>query len=138
MFAQHKDDRKRIQRALDLAGLPSGMVSSFIHSGYFYSASSSPLLLRGVPEYSPDTVSEFHAEAPQATASEGLAQGPCVAALAVFEPATIRTKGDESTNDPPRPNSISSQFNFKLIFASMPAIFFSLFNSTQDYETHLS
>src|SRR6218665_1884914 len=43
---------------------------SFIHSGYFYSASSSPLLL------SMDTVSEFHTKAPQATASEGLAQSP--------------------------------------------------------------
>src|SRR6218665_960650 len=27
-------------------------VSSFIHSGYFYSAASSPLLLGGAPEYS--------------------------------------------------------------------------------------
>ena len=35
---------------------------SFIHSGHFYSASSSPLLLRGAPDYSTDTVSEFHAE----------------------------------------------------------------------------
>ena|SRR6218665_718577 len=38
-------------------------VLSFIHSGHFYSTSSSPLLLRGAPNYSPDTVSEFHAEA---------------------------------------------------------------------------
>ena len=37
---------------------------SFIHSfGHFYSALSSPLLLRGAPDYSTDTVSEFHAEA---------------------------------------------------------------------------
>src|SRR6218665_318248 len=36
---------------------------SFIHSGHFYSARSSPLLLRGTPDYSTDTVSEFHAEA---------------------------------------------------------------------------
>jgi len=36
---------------------------SFIHSGHFYSASSSPLLLRGTPDYSVDIVSEFHAEA---------------------------------------------------------------------------
>ena len=35
----------------------------FIHSGHFYSAPSSPLLLRGAPDYSTDTVSEFHAEA---------------------------------------------------------------------------
>src|SRR6218665_4027489 len=35
----------------------------FIHSGHSYSAPSGPLLLRGVPDYSTDTVSEFHAEA---------------------------------------------------------------------------
>src|SRR6218665_2880646 len=34
-----------------------------IDSGHFYSAPSSPLLLRGAPDYSTDTVSEFHAEA---------------------------------------------------------------------------
>src|SRR6218665_1655426 len=38
-------------------------IHSFIHSGHFYSAPSSPLLLRGVPDYSTDTVTEFHAEA---------------------------------------------------------------------------
>src|SRR6218665_2862556 len=32
---------------------------SFIHSGYFYSASSNPLLLIGAPDYSIDTVSEL-------------------------------------------------------------------------------
>ena len=52
--------------------------------------------------HSTDTVSEFHAEAPQATASEGLAQGPYVAARAGFEPMTPRMKGDESTNEPPQ------------------------------------
>ena len=31
----------------------------FIHSGYFYSASSSALLLRGTPDYSIDTASEL-------------------------------------------------------------------------------
>src|SRR6218665_3812614 len=36
---------------------------SFIHYGHFYSAPSSPLLLRGATDYSTDTVSEFHAEA---------------------------------------------------------------------------
>src|SRR6218665_4042195 len=52
---------------------------------------------------STDTVSEFHAAAPQATASEGLAHGPYVSARVGVEPATLRTKGDESTNEPPRP-----------------------------------
>ena len=37
-------------------------------------------------------VSEFHAEAPQATASEGLAQGPYVAARVGVKPMTLRTK----------------------------------------------
>src|SRR6218665_188449 len=41
-------------------------------------------------------VSEFHAEAPQATVSEGLAKGPYVAARVGFEPTTIRMKGVES------------------------------------------
>src|SRR6218665_1584165 len=42
---------------------PYNIIHSFIHSGHFYSAPSSPLLLRGAPDYSTDTVSEFHAEA---------------------------------------------------------------------------
>ena len=69
----------------------------FIHSGHFYSASSSQLLL------STDTAPEFHAEAPQAIANEGLAQGPYVAVRAGFEPTTLRTKGVVYTNAPPRP-----------------------------------
>jgi len=32
---------------------------SFVHSGYFFSASSSPLLLRGAPAYSTDSVSKL-------------------------------------------------------------------------------
>jgi len=40
----------------------------------------------------------LHAEALQANASEGLTQGPYVAAREGFEPTTLRTKGIESTN----------------------------------------
>src|SRR6218665_2472852 len=65
-------------------------VHSFIYSGHFYSASSSPLLLRGAPDYSTDTVSEFHAEGHRQTAGKGLAQGPSVAARAGVEPTTLR------------------------------------------------
>jgi len=54
-------------------------------------------------------VSEFHAEAPQAIASEGLAQGPYVAARAGFKLTTLRTKGDESTNEPPHPTGWGSK-----------------------------
>ena len=71
----------------------------FIHSSYFYSAS----LLRGAPDS--DTVSESRAEAPQTTVSEGLAQGHYVAARSGFEPATLRTNGAESTNEPPCPTN---------------------------------
>ena len=39
----------------------------------------------------------------QVTTSEGLAQGLYLAARTGYEPATIRTKGAESTNEPPRP-----------------------------------
>ena len=57
--------------------------------------------------HSTDTVSEFHAEASQATASEGLAQSPYMAARAGFEPATLRTKGVESINEQLRPTNNS-------------------------------
>jgi len=45
-----------------------------------------------------DSVSEFHVKAPQATASEGLAQGPYVVATAGLQPATLWTKGAKSAN----------------------------------------
>ena len=45
---------------------------------------------------------DFHAEASQATACEGLVQGPYVAARAGFEPTILRMKGHESTNEAPR------------------------------------
>jgi len=51
-------------------------------------------------------VSKFHAKAPQAIASEGLAQGPYLANRAGFEGATLGTKGDEYTNEPPRPTNM--------------------------------
>src|SRR6218665_2579379 len=45
----------------------------------------------------------LHAEALQATVSEGLAQGPYVVARAGFKPTTLRLKGIDSTNVPSRP-----------------------------------
>ena len=51
---------------------------------------------------------EFHAEAPQATVSEGLAQGPYVAARAGVERMTPRTKDFDSTNAHPRPPSATA------------------------------
>src|SRR6218665_2590879 len=80
--------------------------NSFIHSGYFYGAFLWPLATsqRRNP-HSTDTVPEFHAKAPQATVGKGLAQGPYVTARAGVEPTTLRTTGDDSTNEPPRPTS---------------------------------
>src|SRR6218665_298982 len=80
-------------------------IQAFIHLGYFYSASSNPLRLRSASDTARigPTMPEFHAETPRATASEGLAQGTYLAAIAEFKPATLRTKGDESTNALPRP-----------------------------------
>src|SRR6218665_1574830 len=57
--------------SLSFESLDSILISNFyyyfhlfiIHSVHFYSAPSSPLLLRGAPNYSTDTVSEFHTEA---------------------------------------------------------------------------
>src|SRR6218665_1150207 len=48
----------------------------------------------------------LHAEALQEIASERLAQGPYVAARAEFEPATLRSRGIDSTNAPPRPDNL--------------------------------
>jgi len=44
----------------------------------------------------------FTAEAQQTTASEGLAQGPYMAARVGFEPMTLRTKFIKSANEPSR------------------------------------
>src|SRR6218665_3744486 len=82
------------------------MISSdpFIHSGHFYSAPSSSLLLRGAPDYSTDTVSEFQAEAHRQLVGKGLAQGPYVTARAGVEPTTLlRLKVIDSTKAPSRP-----------------------------------
>src|SRR6218665_1872835 len=59
---------------------------------------------------STDTAPEFHAEAPHATESERLAQGPYVAAKAGIEHMTLRTKGVDSTKAPPRPTIVLLSF----------------------------
>ena len=66
-------------------------------------------------QHSTGTVSEFHAETPKATASEGLAQGPYVAARAGVEPMTLRTKGVISTNAPHTPHKILSWFELDFV-----------------------
>ena len=78
---------------------------AFLHS-FIQAITIAPLQVHYYSEALPTqhgTVSEFYAETPQATVSEGRAQGPYVAARAGVEPMTLRTKGVDSTNAPPTP-----------------------------------
>src|SRR6218665_3964219 len=73
--------------------------------------------------HSTDTVSEFHAEAPQATVNEGLAQGLYAQVRGRFEPATLRTKGIDSTNEPPCSmisRTSTLLFKCKYIYSKVP------------------
>src|SRR6218665_2550077 len=70
-----------------------------IHSDHFYNASSSSLLSEALQTQHTDTVPEFHAEALWATANEGLAQGPNVAAIAGFEPTILRLNQCATTSN---------------------------------------
>ena len=65
------------------------------------------------PDYSNNSLlcRSSHAEAPQAIASEGLAQGPYAAARVGFESATLRSQGTERTTAPPRPTCITARYN---------------------------
>src|SRR6218665_2758391 len=74
------------------------------YSGYFYSA-----FFKSITRTYSEALPEFHAEAPQTTASEGLVQGPYFAARAEFKPMTLRTIGVESTNEPPRSTQVLRQ-----------------------------
>ena len=75
--------------------------SPFIHSGYFYSTSSSSLLLRAAPVYSIDTVSELTCQ----SAAGNCEWRTCPRFLlgGWFEPANFRTWGSEPTTEPPCP-----------------------------------
>jgi len=82
---------------------------AYIHSGHFYSASSSPLLLRGAPDYSMDSFGyciEVSCQSTQETVSKGLAQCPYVAARTRVKPATLRLRVIYLTIAPPRPNDL--------------------------------
>src|SRR6218665_1336126 len=58
------------------------------------STSTTTITTQRLSRHSMQTLSEFHAGAPQATVSEGLAQVSYVAARAGFEPMTLWVKGD--------------------------------------------
>src|SRR6218665_3505779 len=96
----------------------SNFIHSFIHT-FIHSFKLFPRRLfkstttQRRSRHSTDTVPEFHAEAPQATVSEGLAQGPCVSARAGDEPMTLRTKGVDSTNTPISPSKPSTNVTLR-------------------------
>jgi len=87
---------------------------SFIYFGYFYIA---PLQVYYYSEALPTTAlilcQSFHAKAPRAIASEGLAQGPYAADRVGFEPATLWSQGTELTTEPPRPKLYTVLFILK-------------------------
>src|SRR6218665_3000378 len=83
--------------------------------------------------HSTDTVSELHAQAPQATASEGLAKGPNVATRAGFEPTTLWTKGVESTNEQPCPKTHTVDIRNSTKDGTMQFIHSSHFYSTPSW-----
>ena len=76
----------------------------FFHS-FIQAISIAPLQVHYYSEVLP-TQHEYCVGATQATASEGLAQGPYVAARAGFEAVTLWTKVAESTNEPAHPTSV--------------------------------
>jgi len=81
---------------------------SFIHSGYFTSASSSPLLLRGVPDYITHTVSCLTRR--RATGNCEWRIFPKVPTRRLewdFEHATCRMQGTKFTTEPQSPKSSS-------------------------------
>ena len=66
---------------------------------HFYSAPSSPLLLRGVPDYSTNTVSEFHAEAHRQLQVKDL---PNVRTWRLERESNPRPSGRKSSSQPRR------------------------------------
>src|SRR6218665_2589770 len=83
--------------------------------------------------HSMDTVLEFHAETPNATASEGIAQGPYVASRARIEPTTHQSKGFDSTNAPPRPVIIPSSVCPSFICSSFLHLFVMISSSIHSF-----
>src|SRR6218665_2611187 len=75
-------------------------VNSFVDSGYFYSASSSPLLLRGAPDTARIMCRSFTPKRHRQLRVKDLSKAPT---RRLERDSTLRTKGDESTNEPPRP-----------------------------------
>src|SRR6218665_1421126 len=85
------------------SSLPCPDLCSFIHSGCFYSASSSPLLLRGASDTARILCRSFTPKRHRQLRVKDLPKVPT--------PATLRMKGAESTNEPPRLTSYAIGVN---------------------------
>src|SRR6218665_2192173 len=79
-------------------------IHSFIYSGYFYSASSSSLLLRGAADRARILCRNFTPKRHRQLLVKDLPKVPTMAAKTRGEPMTLRTKGVDSTNAPPMPH----------------------------------
>src|SRR6218665_120696 len=76
---------------------------SFIHSGYFISVSSSPILLRGAPDTERILCRSFTPKRHRQLRVKDLPTVPTWRLERDSIPATLRTKGAKSTNGPLRP-----------------------------------
>src|SRR6218665_3301534 len=79
------------------------IIHLFLYSGYFCSLfkSTTRPILRGTPETARLPCRSFTPKRHRQLRVQDFP--PNVAARAGFEPATLQTKGTESTNEPPRP-----------------------------------
>ena len=93
----------RVYCNVNLAYNTYALGQSFIHSGCFFSASSSPLLLRGTLDTARILCLSFTPKRHRQLRVKDLPKGPYVTDRAGFKPMTLRTKGDEMTNEPPCP-----------------------------------
>src|SRR6218665_2698737 len=86
---------------------------SFIYSDHFYSASSSPLLLRSGPDTTRILGRSLTPKRHRQLRVKDLLKIPVyVAAKAGFEPTTLRLKGFDTTNAPPRPTTFHAWHKF--------------------------
>src|SRR6218665_1520379 len=80
---------------------------SFIHSDYFYSASSNLLLLRGAPETARIMCRNFTPKSHRQLRGKDCPRSIRDGYRAGVEPMTLPTKGVDSTNAPHTPHTLN-------------------------------
>src|SRR6218665_268212 len=94
-----------------LTGAATELDHSFIHSDHFYSASSSPLLLRSAPTQHGYCAGVSRRSAPSNCELRTCPRSLYVTAKAGVEPTTLRLKAIDSANAPRRPTKSRSSQN---------------------------